>query len=268
MLLRRITKHVKAQNWFAVALDFLIVVIGIFVGLQVNDWNTQRQEKLLLGQYLENMKEDVRIDLTMLQGLKSNNNNRRAGAIAILDAMATGNPGNPGEFFQHITYTLMFRGPVLERTTYEDLVATGTMRLIDAELRAKIINYYRYEQLAADNIELNQNKIWLHNQPVMLTAMPLEAQRWCYGLMSQIIGLNPMQLDAPGWPPNMTAGDIDINNPPAFIPQAASVTLNALTHLESDALQSLETVILSTWSTDRILYIFQTQAEDLINSLP
>ena len=26
MLLRRITEHVKAQNWFAVALDFLIVV--------------------------------------------------------------------------------------------------------------------------------------------------------------------------------------------------------------------------------------------------
>lgn len=31
MLLRSLTKHVKAQNWFAVGLDFLIVVVGVFI---------------------------------------------------------------------------------------------------------------------------------------------------------------------------------------------------------------------------------------------
>ncbi len=35
MILRRLAEHVRAQNWFAVALDFLIVVVGVFVGLQV-----------------------------------------------------------------------------------------------------------------------------------------------------------------------------------------------------------------------------------------
>lgn len=39
MILRRLTKHVKEQNWFAVALDFLIVVVGVFLGLQVSNWN-------------------------------------------------------------------------------------------------------------------------------------------------------------------------------------------------------------------------------------
>ena len=29
MILRRITEHVKAQNWFAVGLDFFIVVVGV-----------------------------------------------------------------------------------------------------------------------------------------------------------------------------------------------------------------------------------------------
>ena len=33
MILRRITEHVKAQNWFAVGLDFLIVVVGVFIGV-------------------------------------------------------------------------------------------------------------------------------------------------------------------------------------------------------------------------------------------
>lgn len=31
MLLRRITQHVKDQNWFAVGLDFLIVVVSVFI---------------------------------------------------------------------------------------------------------------------------------------------------------------------------------------------------------------------------------------------
>ncbi len=33
MILRRITEHVNAQNWFAIGLDFLIVVVGVFIGI-------------------------------------------------------------------------------------------------------------------------------------------------------------------------------------------------------------------------------------------
>lgn len=52
MILRRLTRHVKDQNWFAVGLDFLIVVIGVFIGIQVSNWNDARsfkqREQLLL----------------------------------------------------------------------------------------------------------------------------------------------------------------------------------------------------------------------------
>lgn len=41
MILRRLTNHMKDQNWFAVGLDFSIVV-GVFIGLQVNSWNVRR----------------------------------------------------------------------------------------------------------------------------------------------------------------------------------------------------------------------------------
>ena len=33
MILRRITQHIKAQNWFAVGLDYVIVVVGVFIGI-------------------------------------------------------------------------------------------------------------------------------------------------------------------------------------------------------------------------------------------
>lgn len=44
MLLRRLTRHVKDQNWFAVGLDFVIVVVGVFIGIQVANWNEARTE--------------------------------------------------------------------------------------------------------------------------------------------------------------------------------------------------------------------------------
>ena len=42
MILRRVIAHFKKQEWTAIALDFLIVVVGVFVGLQVNNWNEAR----------------------------------------------------------------------------------------------------------------------------------------------------------------------------------------------------------------------------------
>lgn len=66
MLLRRITTHVKEQNWFAVGVDFIIVVIGVFIGIQVANWNDTRtneyRETEILGTIYNELKED-RIEL-------------------------------------------------------------------------------------------------------------------------------------------------------------------------------------------------------------
>lgn len=45
MLLRKVTMHLRKQNWTAVLIDFVIVVVGVFVGLQVQDWNEYRKER-------------------------------------------------------------------------------------------------------------------------------------------------------------------------------------------------------------------------------
>jgi len=46
MILRRVIEHVKTQNWTAVAIDFVIVVAGVFVGLQVQEWNAARGHRV------------------------------------------------------------------------------------------------------------------------------------------------------------------------------------------------------------------------------
>ena len=44
MVIRRIREHVAAHNWFAVAVDIGIVVLGVFLGTQVSNWNEARIE--------------------------------------------------------------------------------------------------------------------------------------------------------------------------------------------------------------------------------
>lgn len=46
MILRSITQHLKDQNWFAVVLDFSIVVVGILLAFQITNWNETQQAKI------------------------------------------------------------------------------------------------------------------------------------------------------------------------------------------------------------------------------
>ena len=59
MRLRSLTKHIREQNWFAVALDFFIVVAGILIAFQITNWNERREQRLSERGYLEQLHSDV-----------------------------------------------------------------------------------------------------------------------------------------------------------------------------------------------------------------
>ena len=60
MILRRITKHVRDQNWFAVFLDFFIVVAGILIAFQITNWNEGRADRLVERHYLSTLENDAK----------------------------------------------------------------------------------------------------------------------------------------------------------------------------------------------------------------
>lgn len=66
MILRSVTKHVREQNWFAVGLDFVIVVLGVFIGIQVSNWNDARVDEGRARAYLERISLDLDADLDTL----------------------------------------------------------------------------------------------------------------------------------------------------------------------------------------------------------
>jgi hypothetical protein len=67
MLLRRVTNHVQNQNWFAVFIDFIIVVVGVFIGIQVANWNEARVEAVREQEVLVAVFDDLQLDLDVLE---------------------------------------------------------------------------------------------------------------------------------------------------------------------------------------------------------
>ncbi len=70
MILRRVIKHFRHQEWTAIFLDFLIVVVGVFVGLQVSNWNAARVDRadeiIFLGALHQDVVEAERISKRIL----------------------------------------------------------------------------------------------------------------------------------------------------------------------------------------------------------
>ena len=68
MLLRRVTQHVKDQNWFAVLIDFAIVVFGVFIGIQVANWNAARELAAREISFLRELQGEIRLNNEVMSG--------------------------------------------------------------------------------------------------------------------------------------------------------------------------------------------------------
>jgi hypothetical protein len=145
MILRRITEHVRAQNWFAVGIDFVIVVVGVFIGIQVSNWNAARAEAARADSYLQRLYEDVSDDIVMLaerQALWARQMQLGQAALAAT-AVRPDEQERAWEIvraFHHASNSVPLH---LRDGTYADMVSAGQLGLItDTELRDRTTLYY------------------------------------------------------------------------------------------------------------------------------
>ena len=68
MLLRRITQHVREQNWTAIAIDFVIVVVGVFIGIQVSNWNEDRESQVAERVFVQAVRDEIAQNIVDTQG--------------------------------------------------------------------------------------------------------------------------------------------------------------------------------------------------------
>jgi len=59
MILRRIVESLRARDWFTVAIELVIVVLGVFIGIQVANWNEERQLAAQERSYLGQLRDEI-----------------------------------------------------------------------------------------------------------------------------------------------------------------------------------------------------------------
>ena len=59
MILRRLAEHVRQQNWTAIGIDLVIVVVGVFLGIQLGNWNAARAFDAQEASYLRQLRSEI-----------------------------------------------------------------------------------------------------------------------------------------------------------------------------------------------------------------
>ncbi|VAV98828.1 hypothetical protein MNBD_ALPHA05-846 [hydrothermal vent metagenome] len=145
MISRRITEHVKAQNWFAVGIDFIIVVVGVFIGLQVSNWNDARADQVRAHEFLERLHSDLAGDASSIRVRIEFNEDVLGYANQAL-AYAEENPSVRNADWP--TVLAFFQASQLFpyssiNATYDELRSAGELGLINNQnLRAALAVYY------------------------------------------------------------------------------------------------------------------------------
>ena len=145
MILQRITDAFRKQDWFTVVVEILIVVLGVFIALQVNNWNADRTARSAERSTLIRLHEDIDESIAgqsrdthfLKQQLAD-----QALIIKLLDACAVA-PEDDAAFQRGIATLGWINPPRLYRRTIDEITASGRTDIISnpkiAEQLARIM---------------------------------------------------------------------------------------------------------------------------------
>ena len=61
MIYKRFAANLRAQNWFAIGIELAIVVVGVFIGTWVANWNAQRVEQAETRRMVVQLKPSIEL---------------------------------------------------------------------------------------------------------------------------------------------------------------------------------------------------------------
>ncbi len=141
MLLRSLTKHVRDQNWFAVVLDFFIVVAGILIAFQITNWSEERgeraREQQIIGRLFSDFDALGRDADEMIEFIKTNTDEIEIFKQLILNDPKRADLQRVQNFFET---SFNLPAPTGQSDTFEQLVASGDMSLLtNDQLRTALV---------------------------------------------------------------------------------------------------------------------------------
>ena len=155
MLLRRITKHVKDQNWFAVGIDFFIVVVGVFIGIQVANWNEARILKTEEAAFLVRLhQETVSAEALILGNIGRQNGRFQAFESGLTKLTAEAPDPLTADECQGLSASAIVSSAVPILPSVEELQQNRGMDLVsDAELKRALSSISQAARYIDDLVE-------------------------------------------------------------------------------------------------------------------
>lgn len=161
--LRRIGQHLRQRDWFAVGVEVLAVILGVFLGLQVSNWNDERQERQDERQILERLHDETQDLLTEVREERADLQVRAdhlVEAQPVIYALEPARPLTSGECNAIIT-SHVYRMASDELPVLDELVATGRFdRLRDEEVRRLLRNYILFRERQRANHTERTNELF------------------------------------------------------------------------------------------------------------
>jgi len=152
MILRRVIDHVKTQNWTAVGIDFVIVVVGVFIGIQVSNWNDARADERAYQDAMKRLAEESAETLVSARETRAAINDALADVQPAIDLLRTCEfgPDAEGIVNQGLNTIRSARGAEAVTLTIDRLVVDP--RLLERQRDEERVALRRYhESLHASN---------------------------------------------------------------------------------------------------------------------
>ena len=144
VILAKISRALRQQNWFGVFVEILVVAIGILFALQVDNWNQVRKERRLEQIYLERLAADLQGDIDGFKELRGIFQEKYESIEELKSAVTPEQiRRDPNSWVERLRYSVFVSLPSVRSATFDELAGSGQLAIIqDLELRSALANYY------------------------------------------------------------------------------------------------------------------------------
>lgn len=143
MILRRIREHVGKHNWFAVGVDLVIVVLGVFLGTQVSNWNAERLAQEAGSTYRARIASDLQNNVEDMQSRAAYFRQVRGFGLQVLQRLDSSAPLSDEQFVIAAYQATQIYPRPMNRSTFDEVLSVGALNSLGkVDLRQRISNYY------------------------------------------------------------------------------------------------------------------------------
>jgi hypothetical protein len=149
MLIKRLARFLRQHDWSAVALEILVVIVGLMLAFQLDRWWEQRGEQAREAEYVARLIADVEADIPAigyaieLAGLRKEMADL---LMEVAESPATATM-HPVRFIVAVQQAAFTYSPSLTTHTFEDMRSTGNLGLLrNPTIKGALYSYYNFDR--------------------------------------------------------------------------------------------------------------------------